>query len=156
MCPSKHQQHTWNHRKTQECASRATGPWGLRKERASTMADISGVVGMASGTCERQMRFCRGGWAKHDIDSSMERSCDEHAIRRSVSLFSEASTPRQCRWSILGNHCLFRVLCYEHWRDADIWLWQRADEISDFGPREYVSSGKFTGTRGHRLECLPS
>ena len=54
---------------------------------------------------------------------------------------------RQFSWPIPGSHCLFRVLRYDYWRDADIWLLHSAEEISDFGP-PCVLPDRLPGTGG--------
>ena len=37
------------------------------------------------------------------------------------------------------------MLRYEHWRDADIWLWHSADESSGLGLKACVLSDKLPG-----------
>ena len=37
------------------------------------------------------------------------------------------------KWPSPETHCLFRVMWYERWRDADVWLWPSASEGSDAG-----------------------
>ena len=109
---------TWNHRKIQECASRAFGPWGPRKESASTRADISAVLlewtlagpqrwPTFQRCCwsECNMSFCRDNWAKHDIYPSMERSCDSTPSRQMFH-HQQGEYHRQCRWPTPENHRL--------------------------------------------------
>ena len=43
------------------------------------------------------------------------------------------------------------MLWYELWEDADIRIWQPADEIADVRPLEYVSSGILTDC-GHETD----
>ena len=52
---------------------------------------------------------------------------------------------RQNRWPILGSHCLFHVLWHERWEDADVWLWQSADEIFDSEQQVCVLSDRLPG-----------
>ena len=119
---------SWNRRKfTRVQTTRATGPWGPRKgERFDNGRHFSGIIGMDPGTCERKMSFGGDKWTQHDIYSFMGSSCDITPIRLMFHN-QQGEYSRHCRWPNLEN-CLFRVLWYERCEDADIWLWQPADE----------------------------
>ena len=120
-CASKHKKHGWSQNEYTNSQSRATGPWGPQKDSASIIADIyfSGVVGVSSGTGISKMSLGGDDRTKHNIFSSMVRSSDSTTSQ-------QGEYPCQCRWPILGSHCLFRVLWYERWGDADIWHWVAA------------------------------
>ena len=70
---------------------------------------------------------------KHVINSSMGRSCNDTPPSESFTIFDASSFLRLYERPILGNHCLFHVLWYERWEDADIWLWASGD--GNFVPR---------------------
>ena len=105
-----------------------------KRERFYTGRHFSGIVGKDSGTCKCKMSFCRDNWAKHDTNSSTVRSCDSTPSGKCFSI-NQGEYTRQCRWPN-PEHYLFRVLWFERWEDADIWIWKPAREISDLGPKE--------------------
>ena len=53
---------------------------------------LTGVVGVDSGTCECQMSFSSDDWAKHNLNSSMGRSCNSTPSSKCFTI-SKASTP---------------------------------------------------------------
>ena len=124
--------------------NRAVGP--KKRERLNSGLHLGSSVGMDPGTCECKMSFGRDNWAKHWHLFSL------HPHPAKVSPSAKRVPPVSVEGPAPEHHCLLRALEYEHWWDADIWLWQPPDEISDLGSQEYVSSGKLTDTRGHRPE----
>ena len=54
--------------------NRALGP--EKRERFDNGRHFSGIIGVDPGTCECKMAFGRDNRTKHDIYSSMVRSCD--------------------------------------------------------------------------------
>ena len=74
---------------------RITGNRAMRPKKGEGFnhsRHFSGVVGVDSGTCECQMSFSRDSWPKHDVYSSMERSCDRTPSCKCFTI-SKASTP---------------------------------------------------------------
>ena len=135
LCPSKHRQHAWNRKKTQEHASRATGHGAQVKRALRQWQKFSGIMGMDPGTCECEMCFGCDNRAKHDIDSSTEKTVRKLPIQLRCR-HRQGEYSRQCTQPNYENHCLFRALWSEWWEYADTLLWQ------DGGPREDVSRNK--------------
>ena len=73
---------------------------------------FSGVVGVSSGTSESKMSLGGDDRTKHNIYSSMRRSCDSTLIQLRFR-HQQGESSRQHGWPILGSHCLSRVLWYE-------------------------------------------
>ena len=97
--------------------------------------EFSGVIGMGSGSCVREMCFGPDNRTKHDKNLSLVRSCECTPSGKCYTV-CKASTSVSVDGPSLENHCLCRVLWYERWEDADILLGQLGDEISDLGPQE--------------------
>ena len=129
LCPSKHQQHAWNHREHKSAYHLQPGHGAQEKRGLDHGRHFRGVVGVDSGTCECQKSFCRDNWAKHDINPSIGRSCDSTPSGKCFSI-SQASAPVSVNGPSLEIIAIVacRGTC---WEDADIWLWQPAYEISE-------------------------
>ena len=138
-CPSRHQQHVGVIIKTR---IRITGNCAMEPEKGQCLnhsRHFSGVVGVSSRTCKSKMSL--GGWG--------DRATAPHPAK--VSPLTRRVHPSE-KMPILGSHCLFRVLWYECWRDADIWLWASASGSSDAGLQACVLLGRFPGMRERRQE----
>ena len=112
--------------------------------------EFSGVIGMDFGSCVREMCFGRDNRTKHDKNPSLVRSCERIPSGNCFTVSKASTSVSVDGPSLEIIACV--ACCGTSWEDADILLWQLADEISDMGPQEYVSSSKLTGARGHRPE----
>ena len=65
---------------------------GHGAQERRTVLHFSSIIGMDSGTCECKMSFCRDNWAKHDIYSSMGRSCRSTTSGRCFTIGKASST----------------------------------------------------------------
>ena len=149
LCPNRHRPHAWNRRKRK---SMRHGPWGPRKESASTMADSSAILlewSLARAYARCASVVTTGPNMKYILPSG-ERAKTLQLAK--VSPSGGASSAISVSSPTMENHCLFRALWSESWEDADTWLWQQAAEISDGGPRGDVPPGRLTGTHEHMLE----